>query len=76
MLSMSEVTPISERTYFDHLQNLYRQNIRFTWKARVKNFVDFLISEDTKFCKDIDHEAYKSQREIIVILQRTTVFPD
>lgn len=73
--AMKDITPLFDQPTFEQLSNLARRPIREVWKEELKCFIHYLISEDNKYCKVPDHEAFISQKrlpgELTSLLART-----
>jgi hypothetical protein len=61
---MIDVTPLVDQATFEQLESLSGKPPRNVWKEELKLFVNYLISEDAKYCKVSEHEAFISQKKL------------
>jgi len=71
---MREVTPIADQVTFEQLNDLAKKPLREVWRDQLVCFVNYLISEDEKYCRIPNHEAYLSQKKLTAELRR--IIPD
>lgn len=70
MQMMLEVTPLTDRYIFDQMSELAKQPYRDIWHRQIELFVDYLIMEDSKFCKIPGHEAFLTQQKLAQEIRR------
>jgi energy-coupling factor transporter ATP-binding protein EcfA2 len=70
LMAMMEVTPLMDLGIFEQLSNLAKQPRANVWKAELEAFINYLISEDAKFCLIPEHEAYLSQKKIPIEIKQ------
>ena len=73
--AMLEVTPLADRTVFNQLTNLAARPHGEVWQEEIRCFVDYLIAEDAKFCRVQDHDAYLTQKQLVIDLRRMVPEP-
>jgi AAA domain len=68
--AMMEVTPLMDLAVFDQLSGLSKQPRSTVWKAEIESFINYLITEDSKYCSVPDHQAYLSQKKLPIDLKQ------
>lgn len=61
--AMADVTSILSEEWFSKLQATVQQG-GAGWRAKTAVFIEYLRSEDSAFCKLLDHESYAGQVQI------------
>jgi len=75
LFAMAETTPIREKGAFDEFQNIYRhvasiEHREVTGKV-VARFIEYMIAEDSVFCRVPDHASYEGQIDLLTKLRAT-----
>ncbi len=68
--AMLEVTPIRDRAVFDRLASLANHPTSDVWRDQLTCFIDYVVSEDAKYCSVPIHDAYTNQRQLAAELRR------
>ncbi len=68
--AMLEVTPLADRASFEELSDLTRRPHRDVWRDELEGFINYLVAEDSKFCKVPEHDAYRTQKQLTLELRR------
>jgi hypothetical protein len=69
--AMLEVTPITDRAIYDQLAALRTQPMAEVWEEQIRYFLEYLISEDAKYCQvPPEHEAFLRQGQLAAELRR------
>lgn len=61
---MMTVTPLLDSVTFERLNELQKRPTGEVWRAELETFVDYLIGEDSKYCKIPKHDAYATQERL------------
>ena len=67
--AMMQVSPIVERAVYENLEELRRQPRKQVWHRELELFLEYLISEDHRFCSVPDHAAYVTQLRVHQVLR-------
>jgi hypothetical protein len=62
--AMMEVTPLVDSATFERLESLSRKPHYTVWKELLRCFINYLISEDARYCKIPEHDAFISQKTL------------
>jgi hypothetical protein len=74
--AMLEVTLIADRAVFEHLANLSSQPKAQVWQEELNYFVDYLITEDAKYCRiPPEHDGFARQRQLAANLRSVVPSP-
>lgn len=68
--AMLEVTPLADLASFEKLSGLAKRPHREVWREELEEFINYLITEDSKYCKVPEHDAYNSQKRLVLELRR------
>lgn len=67
--AMKDVTPIRDRQVYDSLA-YFLQNASATWAKALATFIDYLIGEDSYWCRVPAHSVFDGQRAVTRRLQQ------
>ena len=71
LTAMAAVTPLVDEDAYHSLNVLFNRPRGETWRERLQKFVEYLVAEDSKWCRVPGHKAYIGQHSLTEMLQKT-----
>jgi CspA family cold shock protein len=69
--AMAEVTPLLDREAHGNIGLLVKENLPHARRNAIREFLNYLLREDSKYCFVPDHTMYEGQRRLAQELSQT-----